>query len=65
MLFPVFPKKRRNIMKRTCAFALLLFLFTAGNCFAVKFNQIELYSSNWGGSNWGLGTDLFLDVGGI
>jgi len=48
-------------MKRTCAFALLLFLFTAGNCFAVKFNQIDLYSSNWGGSNWGLGTDLFLD----
>jgi hypothetical protein len=48
-------------MRKPCAFTLLPFLLTASNCFAVKFNQIELYSSNWGGGTWILGTDLFLE----
>jgi hypothetical protein len=48
-------------MRKPCAFTLLLFLLTASNCFAVKFNQIEIYSSNWGETTWLLGTDVMLN----
>jgi hypothetical protein len=48
-------------MRKPCAFTLLLFLLTASNCFAVNFNQIEIYSSNWGETTWLLGTDVMLN----
>ena len=47
-------------MGKSISMCLFIFFITAGNCFAVSFNQIELVSSSFSDTNWGLSTDIIL-----